>query len=711
MATMKTDKDSSPSEVSFLNRELSWLEFNRRVLAEAMDPTIPLLERLQFLSITASNLDEFFMVRIGGLRLLLSEGITREDLSGFTPEELKKKIDRRVRLMIKDQYGCYQNQLEPELKKAGISRAKPERLSPQQYEYLQEFFRKTILPVASPIGLGPGRPFPLLSGLGLNIAVRLRRRKGQIRERFIILPLGPRLERFIFFPSHTNYLYLLLEDVVLHFLDQYFPEERIAESNVFRITRNADLTVEEDDAEDFLDEMQSVLRLRKTSGCVRLEIGAAASPSLRRFLCRNLRMDEDQIYPIDGPLDLSAFRRLVSLPGFDRLRNEPWQPQVIPGMDPRKNIFEEIGRRNLILLHPYQTIDPVVRLLEEAAEDPDVLAIKQILYRTSAESPIVAALCRAAEQGKHVTVIVELKARFDEARNISWARQLEDAGVQVIHGIKGLKTHAKVCIVVRREMQGIVRYMHFGTGNYNEKTARLYSDIGYMTCDADLGSDAVSFFHAITGYSVPMGYQKIEAAPLGLRAKLLELIAAEIQRWEAGQGGTIMAKMNSLEDPEIIRALYQASCAGVPVFLNVRGICCLQPGVPGMSENINVVSIVDRFLEHSRIIYFYQGGEEKVFISSADWMPRNLDRRIELLVPIEDPSAMQILIDALHIYFADNVKSWKLQEDGTYIRSSPSADESRVRSQEVLYRKAREIAGLSRRPRRTSFEPHLSPLK
>jgi polyphosphate kinase len=711
MYRAKSRKSSPAQSIKLFNRELSWLEFNGRVLEEAKDASIPLLERLQFLSITASNLDEFFMVRVGGVQMLLEEGVSRKNGFGIPPEELLPQILHRVREMVAEQYICYREQLEPELQQAGIRRIMPGTLTTWQYEFLQQYFQKAILPVLSPVGLGPGRPFPLLLNLGLNLAVRVKGRRAPRKERFVLIPLGSRLDRFIFIPEKQGTSYILLEDVLVHFLEEYFPEERVVEAALFRITRNADLSVDEDDAEDFLEQMESVLRSRKSGNCVRLEMNDSASPVLHRLLCRHLKVREEQVFRIEGPLDLSAFRRLAQLPGYDRLHHAPWPPQAIAGMDPRKTIFEEISRRNLLLFHPFQSIDPVIRLLEEAAEDPSVLAIKQILYRTSAESPIVAALQKAAEQGKHITVIVELKARFDEARNIVWARRLEEAGVQVIYGIKGLKTHAKICIVVRREPQGIVRYIHFGTGNYNEKTARQYSDVGYMTCDPTLGADATAFFNAVSGYSVPVGFQKLEAAPTGLRQKILDLIASETQRKKSGQDSRIMAKMNSLEDTEIIQALYQASQAGVPVFLNIRGLCCLCPGVKGLSENITVVSIIDRFLEHSRIFYFYQGGEEKIFISSADWMPRNLDRRIELLVPIEDLSARTALTEVLGTYFEDNRNAWQLQKSGVYTRLRPTKQRPSVRSQENLYLRFKEEARLARQPKRTVFEPHRAPEK
>jgi len=491
------------------------------------------------------------------------------------------------------------------------------------------------------------------------------------------------------------------------FIERFFPGWTVTENAVFRITRNADLSVREDMAGDLLAEMKEVLDARKESSCVRLEIEKGASKTLLKFLTKALNVTEAarDCFFIPGPLDLSGFRKLASLEEFPGLRYEPWPPVHSPDIDRRNSIFNELSNRSIFLYHPFDSFEPAIRLVQEAAADPDVLAIKQILYRTSPDSPIIEALRQAAENGKYVTAIVELKARFDEARNIEWARELEHAGVQVIYGVKGLKTHAKLCIVVRREAQGVTRYLHFGTGNYNEITARLYTDASFFSVDPDLANDASSLINAITGYSQPQGLVKLEAAPTGLRRRFLELIASETERKRQGQKALIMAKMNSLVDTRIIQALYEASQAGVKILLNVRGICCLRPGIKGLSENITVVSIVDRFLEHSRIYYFHQGGEPKVFISSADWMPRNLDRRVELLVPIDDLTCQKRVINILDVCFKDNVKARRLLPDGHYERIAPPPGKKAIRSQEVLYQQALEEARQVQATSRTVFQP------
>ncbi len=691
----------------FFNRELSWLEFNQRVLDEARDASLPLLERLKFLAITASNLDEFFMVRVGGLQLLARQGNTKPDPSGLTPQQQLEAIGRRASQMVSDQYTCLIEELDPRLSQAGIRRLQAADLSEKQARVVEQLFESEILPVMTPMAVDTNGEFPLLINQSLNVCVRLKPAPPRTRQpRYAILPFGRLASRFITLPSEGGYAYMLFEDVVLEFIERFFPGEEVLECVPFRITRNADLSLREDLASDLLAQMQQLLDERKLSDCVRLEIVDGASAQLRRFLKQRLEVDERDIYSVAGPLDLSSFMQLTELRGYDDLKYDPWPPQPSPLVDPRKTVFESIARRDILLYHPYESFEPVQRLVEEAASDPDVLAIKQTLYRTSRDSPIVAALMRAAEAGKYVTAIVELKARFDEARNIEWARNLERAGVQVIYGVKGLKTHAKLCIVVRREPHGIRRYVHFGTGNYNEQTARLYSDASYLTCHEEFGADATAFFNAISGYSQPQRFRKLEAAPIGLRERLLELIAAETTARQQGQPARIRAKLNSLVDPAVIEALYDASQAGVDIDLNIRGICCLRPGVKGLSERIRVVSIVDRFLEHARILQFHHGGDDLVFISSADWMPRNLDRRVELLIPIEDADARNRLIEILDVYFRDNVKGRWLQPDGSYRRAEPADPASRFRSQEVLYWQACQASREAAYSRRTVFEPH-----
>ncbi|MBT3378018.1 MAG: polyphosphate kinase 1 [Lentisphaerae bacterium] len=692
---------------NYINRELSWLEFNHRVLEEGMDPTVPLLERLKFLAITDSNLNEFFMVRVGGLRLLADQGVVRRDATGLSPAEQLELIHRRTHRMVEDAQDIYLREVEPRLAATGVQRTRPNELTDVQIRYLGQLFDQETAAVVTPMAVRSVRQFPLLKGLALHLAVRLRPQEGTRRTRIAVMPLGAVLDRFITLPGRAGLQYVLLEDVVLLFIDRLFPGERVAESVVFRITRNADMSVEEDGVADLLSGMQAVLNARKSSGCVRLEIQRGVSRTMLSFLQRALHVSEDETYCLAGPLDLAAFMELATMEGFPGQKYPEWVPQASPLVDPKSSMFDVLARQDVLLSHPFDTFKPVLRLIDEAADDPDVLAIKQTLYRTSRKSPVIEALKRAAANGKYVTVAVELKARFDEARNIGWAKKLEEEGVQVIYGVKGLKTHSKILVIVRRESRGIVRYMHFGTGNYNEATARLYCDISYLTSDADLGADASSFFNAICGFSAPQQLLKLAVAPIGLREKIVELIEDETERSRQGQEGTIRAKMNSLADETIINALYRASQAGVQVFLNVRGICCLRPGIAGLSENIRVTSIVDRFLEHSRLFYFRHGGEERVYISSADWMPRNLDRRVELLVPIDDDASRKELIRVLGVYSADTVKARILLPDGRYERVQPDPGAASVRSQQALYTSSCERIAHMQQARRTAFEPHL----
>ncbi len=679
----------------YINRELSWLEFNQRVLDEALDQEIPPLERLKFLAITASNLDEFFMVRVGGLQMLAEQDPGKRDPAGMTPGEQLARISDRVHQMAADQYRCFLDDLEPTLADSGIRRLVPRQLNAEQADEVRRLFEDEIFAVMTPMIVNPGEDFPLLVKQSLTACIQLANSSDQISPdrngadkndpMFAVIPLGQTIDRVIPLPAEGASHYMLLEDAVRMHVDRFFAGLQVVDCTFFRVTRNADMRVQEDSAADLLSGMQQVLTARKQSACVRLELAEGAGTTIRTFLQKALKVADNDLYIVRGPLDLAAFMRVSGLAGYDSLRYEPWPPQPSPLVDPGESIFDTIADHDVVLCQPYESYDPVVRLVDEAADDPNVLAIKQILYRTSRNSPIVAALKRAAEKGKHVTAIVELKARFDEARNIDWARSLEPAGVQVIYGVKGLKTHAKVCIVLRREPEGMRRYVHYGTGNYNEITSRLYSDVSFMTCDEILTRDAASFFNAITGYSQPQAFQKIESAPIGLRERLLDLIEGETSRARQGERARIMAQLNSLVDAKVINALYRASRAGVRIDLNVRGVCCLRPGVPGISENIRVVSILDRYLEHSRIVYFHAGGKELVLISSADWMPRNLLRRVELLVPVEDAVAKQRLKEVLLSYTRDNVKGRCLQSDGRYDRVRPKPNEPHHRHQQHMY--------------------------
>ncbi|HUE16874.1 MAG TPA: polyphosphate kinase 1 [Planctomycetaceae bacterium] len=692
----------------YLNRELSWLEFNQGVLDEARDNGVPLLERLKFLAISASNLDEFFMVRVGGLKLVIKQEGPLADPSGMSAREQLEAVSRRVHRMSGDQYACFLD-LEPQLTQAGVRRLRAADLNERQKQVAAQFFQEEIASVLTPMAVVAGPEFPLLGNQMLHVAVRLDPRPGETAMRFAIIPLGRSVGRFVTLPSERGYSFILLEDVVALHVGRFFPGESIAHCAAFRITRNADLSIRDDIAHDLLAEIEEVLDERKLGACVRLELSADADPQTVAFLQQALSVEDGDIYALPGPLDLAGFMRIADLDGFDNLKYEPWPPRISPDVDLGSGMFNVIARKDVLLIHPYESFEPVVRLIEEAADDPDVLAIKQTLYRTSRNSPIVAALERAAGRGKYVTAIIELKARFDEARNIEWAKNLERAGVQVIYGVKGLKTHAKICIIVRREPHGIVRYVHFGTGNFNEITARIYGDVSLMTSNEEFGADATDFFNAITGFSLPQRFRKIDVAPIGLRERIVEMIDAETERKNHGQKARIIAKFNSLADPEIIEALYRASAAGVEIKLNVRGICCLKPGVPNLSKNITVVSIIDRFLEHSRILHFHHGGDRRVFISSADWMPRNLDRRVELLVPVEDAVLKDRLLLTLKTYFKDNVKGRRLLPDGGYERIAPTAKHPALRAQEALYRRACDAVRRAEQSQRTVFEPHQAP--
>jgi polyphosphate kinase len=696
----------APRTQTFVNRELSWLEFNQRVLDEALDPDVPLLERLQFLSITASNLDEFFMVRVGGLKLLVESGSGKKDPSGMTPVAQLEAVNERAGRMINDQYACYQAALEPELVNAGIARVLPEQLNERQSLHVEHYFQNEVFPVVTPMAMDPsGNQLPALSNLALCVAVRLKPEEDEQKHRYAVIPVGSGMSRFVAVPSESGYSYMLIEDVIRLFVSRFFPGEPIAEAVPIRITRNADVSARDEFADDFISEMETVLTKRTQGDCVRLEVLAGASRTLITFFQKILRVPDLHVYSIPAPMDLSAYRIIAGMEGFSSLKYEPWPPQSSPDINPQKSMFEQIAQKDILLFHPYESFDPVVRFIKEAAADPNVRAIKQILYRTSSNSPIIAALADAAERGKYVTVVVELKARFDEARNIAWARELERSGVQVIYGIKGLKVHAKICIVVRREHQGLVRYLHFGTGNYNELTARIYSDASLFTRDPDLAVDASAFFNAISGYSQPQNLLKLSMAPINLRSTLLDLIRYETERRKHGHRASIMAKVNSLVDPAIIQALYEAAQAGVKIQLNVRGICCLMPGIEGTSENITVVSIVDRYLEHARIFSFYHGGNEQVFMSSADWMPRNLDRRIELMVPIEDPDCAKRLIAILNAFFKDKAKARRILPDGKYEYVLAANRKKAFRAQESLFQEARQAIQKLRQEAPTVLEP------
>ncbi len=695
------------TENRYLNRELSWLAFNRRVLEQALDSRVPLLERIKFLAITATNLDEFYMIRVGGLQQLCDEGESSPDISGMSPLRQLREIAIRVKSLTDNQSACWQDGLCPALAARGIRCLGMDALSSDQFQYARLFFEREMLPLLSPVAVASPTEYPRWPGLGLNVCVRLRPPAGSggNRPRFAVVRLPRNLGRTMMLPDAVGHDVVLIEALVKTFADQLFPGEPVAECVAFRVTRNADMRVREDMAGDLLARMREVLNARRESVCVRLEIEHGATKMTRAFLQAWLGADVERIHDIRGPLNLGDLFPLSQLPGYEELKYPLWPLAVSPDVSDGESMFHILAKRDVILFHPPEKFEPVARLINEAADDPDVLAIKQILYRTSRDSSIVAALIRAAKQGKQVCVIVELKARFDEERNIESSRALERAGAQVVYGVRKLKTHAKLCVIIRRESDGIRRYVHFGTGNYNESTSRLYSDVSLMTRQDDFGADASSFFNTITGYSQPVLYRKISAAPHQLRDRLLELIGDETQRCRQGGEGRIIAKLNSLADPKLIDALYDASRAGVSIRMVVRGICCLRPGVKGLSDRIVVTSIVDRLLEHSRILYFHHGGDPLLFISSADWMPRNLDRRIELLTPVEDPACVRRLRQILDVYCADNINAWRLTADGTYERLSGSPEA--VRAQEALYAMALATAERSGLEQRNRFIPQL----
>ncbi|WP_371375128.1 RNA degradosome polyphosphate kinase [Sporomusa aerivorans] len=650
----------------FFNRELSWLKFNRRVLGEADVKYKPLLERLKFVAITSSNLDEFFMIRVAGLKHQLDSGVNKVDAAGLSVRQQLVCITEDAHELVKLAYRYLKNILS-ELDAAGVCFCDMTKLNERAQDWLENFFDNTIFPVITPMAVDAGHPFPFLANRTLNLAVLLCREPGDDHAAVIQVPAV--LPRIVEVPADGGKRqFVFLEDIIKHYCVHLFHGYTIRDVVPFRITRNADLSIDEEDAQDLLAEVEKSLRQRKRGQAVRLEIGKNSNRSLRQLLVHNLNIGEQDVYEIPGPLDATCFFRFSDLPGLDHLRYTPINSQPPRELADTSNLFDAIRERDILLHHPYESFQPVTEFVLQAAMDPKVLAIKQTLYRVSGNSPIVRALAQAAENGKQVTVLVELKARFDEENNILWAKRLEEAGCHVIYGLVGLKTHAKMILVVRQEQDGIKRYVHMGTGNYNDATAKMYTDLGLFTANEQFGADASAFFNVLSGYSDPPVWNKIVVAPLGLREKIKELIDREIEFAKAGSGGRIIAKMNSLVDKDIVLKLYEASCHGVKIDLIIRGICALRPGVAGVSQTITVRSIVGRFLEHHRIFYFGNGGDERIFLSSADWMPRNLNERVELFFPIEDVSHIERIKDILETTLADNQKAYVMKKDGTYRR-------------------------------------------
>lgn len=690
---MREDRFENPK--NYVNRELSWLEFNYRVLSEARDKTIPLFERLKFLSITASNLDEFFMVRVASLKDMVHAKYTKPDIAGMTPQEQLDAIGVKTHELVEMQYSTYNRSLVPALKQNGLRLIdRHEELTEAEAAFVDECFMENVYPVLTPMAVDSSRPFPLIRNKSLNIAALVKKKGGDGELEFAMVQVPSGLPRIIELPEHvtgSERAVILLEEIIERNIGRLFLNYDIICSHPFRVMRNADLSIDEDEAADLLKEIEKQLKKRQWGEVIRLEIEDRADRRLLKMLKKELAVSSADIYEIGGPLDLTFLMKMYGLEGFGHLKTPGHTPQPVPALMNDDDIFTNTQKGDILLTHPFETFEPVVEFVKRAAKDPAVLAIKQTLYRVSGNSPIIAALAEAADNGKQVSVLVELKARFDEENNIIWAKMLEKAGCHVIYGLVGLKTHSKITLVVRREEDGIRRYVHLGTGNYNDSTAKLYTDCGLFTCNPQIGEDATAVFNMLSGYSEPLGWNKLAVAPLWLRNRFLRLIERETKHAAEGKEAHIIAKMNSLCDKEIIASLYQASCAGVKIELIVRGICCLKAGVPGLSENIHVRSIVGNFLEHSRIFYFYNDGREEVYMGSADWMPRNLDRRVEIMFPVEDPALRDRLCHMLEVQLEDNVKAHILQPDGNYEKQDKRG-KTLISSQDVFCAEADEAA-------------------
>lgn len=715
----------------FYNRELSWLLFNRRVLEEAKDSSLPLFDRLKFLSITSSNLDEFFMIRVASLKDMVQVKYNKKDISGMTPAEQLAAINERTHLFVKDQYDIFNRSLIPALEKEGVHvLSHYENLSEKQSKYVDRYFTDEVYPVLTPMAVDSSRPFPLIRNKTLNIGAILRMKKdkaagGQFRDLYLshgnkkkgadsndtdfaTVQVPSVLPRFVEIPSEQKgeKTFILLEQIIEKNIGKLFVNYEIESVFPYRIMRNADLSIEEDEAADLLIEIERQLKKRQWGQAIRLEVEAGMDKRLLKKLRQELKIKEEDIFKINGPLDLTFLMKLSGLEGYDKLRTPKYTPQPAKWLNGEDHLFDQIRDHDVLLHHPYETFDPVVDFVKQASKDPNVLAIKQTLYRVSSHSPIIASLATAAENGKQVTVLVELKARFDEENNIIWARKLEQAGCHVIYGLVGLKTHSKITLVVRKEEDGIRRYVHLGTGNYNDSTAKLYTDMGLLTCRKAIGEDATAVFNMLSGYSEPAFWNKLAIAPIRLRDRFTQLINREKEFAKKGKKAFIRAKMNSLCDAGIISSLYEAAAAGVKIELVVRGICCLKTGMPGISENITVRSIVGDFLEHSRIFHFYNNGFEEVYMGSADWMPRNLDKRVEILFPVEDDALKAEVIHILDIQLADNEKARILQKNGTYRRAAKGGH-AKLNSQKYFCEEAKRAQKERKKQNKNThtFEP------
>ena len=701
----------------YLNRELSWLSFNDRVLEEATDPNNPLLEKLKFVAITSSNLDEFFMIRVAGLRHQMENGVTRKDIAGMTPEQQLQHISESAQHLVAKQY-MYLKKILNALELEGLYFVKPRDLTKGQLEWLRDYFEREIFPVVTPMAVDSSHPFPFLASKSLNLAMLLEKieRTGDddndIDVKTAIVPVPSVLSRIIALPEDKErkgcHDFVLLEDVIRHFAQQLFMGYDLLEAHAFRITRDADLYIDEEDAKDLVVEVERQLKKRQKGEAVRVEFERGTSRFMQRFITQSLNLVKNDLYEIDGPIDTTMYFRFCGIPGYDKLRYPEAHPYTPWSMiqSHEKDIFSMIREKDMLVHLPYESFDEsVVNFVMSAATDPDVLAIKQTLYRVSSRSPIIWALEKAAQNGKQVTVLMEVKARFDEENNIHMARRLEKAGAHVIYGLVGLKTHSKCTLIIRREKDGIRRYVHVATGNYNASTAKLYTDLGIFTCSDTFGADASAFFNLLSGYSDPPVWDSFLVAPINLRERCVALIDREIQHVKNGENGHIIAKMNSLLDSRMVDKLYEASQAGVKIELIVRGICVLIPGIPGVSDNITVRSLVGRFLEHSRVFWFNNGGREELYIGSADWMPRNLNDRVELMIPVKDTDCMHRIKNMVLKELEDSQKAHIMQSNGTWVKMI--ASENKVCAQEYFQKLAEQRSEQEKMTLKQKFEPYV----
>ncbi len=690
-ATSKTSLNLDESRC-YINRELSWLSFNERVLEMAEHQDVPPMERMKFLAIFSSNLDEFFMIRVAGLMQRVQAGVQTKDPSGLTASEQLDAV-RQKTLALSARHAQAAETLLKLLHKHGLYILNRKTWNNDQRRFLRDYFQSHLLPLLTPIAVMDTQSFPLLPNLQLHIGITLSAQDGEEKQ-IMVIPVPTVVSRFIGLPSREGEFWVMLEDVLMEYAGLVVQGKRIEAVDLFRITRDADIKIQEEEAGDLLETIEAAVLERRHRQAVRVELSVDCSPTLQNWILAQFQVGPQQIYPIAGIPDLRCLWELVGRGGFETLRWPEWPAQHPADLAGYESIWDAASDHDVMLFHPYESFEPVVEWIRAAAEDPSVLAIKQTLYRTSPDSPVISALEQAARSGKEVTVLVELKARFEEARNIRWARRLEDAGCYVVYGVAGLKTHAKALLIIRREAGRIKRYVHLATGNYNEKTARLYSDIGLITCDPQLTSDVGAFFNLLTGFSESVGWSKLTIAPTSLRQRILDLIEREIKASTPDHPGLIMIKANSLEDIRVCQALYRASAAGVRIKLNIRGICCLRPGIKGLSEHIEVVSILDRYLEHARIYYFDNGGHPEVYLSSADMMGRNLDRRLEMLFPVTQPGLRQRLSSILETFFSDTTNAWHLSSDSTYRRIASS--KVPLRSQQYFYEQISDAAGFQK---------------